>query len=213
MKVILVILSLLMPSYSLAENPFTNFISGFFSKKEQKKMLPDVLMEEILSFKGSCFEKELRNNFTFENTTSSIYSIFRYNKGEPTYKKPRQFRFDFHDESYLSINVEFKPNYCRLKYPQKITLNEKIDLNGSCYRKIFVPDYKPVRGEYNKLPLEFSVNCKIKIWNVRDCFRKSEFNKYSDIFKHRELDCDIPKIERDKFRKEAKLYWLNEEKN
>ena len=37
---------------------------------------------------------ELKNNFTFENTTSSIYSIFRYNKGDPTYKKPKQFIFD-----------------------------------------------------------------------------------------------------------------------
>ena len=94
--------------------------------------------------------------------------------------------------------------------PDKITLNETIDLNGSCYREVFAFGYKPRRGEDDILPLKFNVSCKIKIWNIRDCFRKSEFNEYG--VRPRELDCDIPKIDRDKFRKETKLYWLNTEK-
>lgn len=207
MKVILVILSLLLPFYALAENPFTNFISGFF-KNEKNDTPPIILMEEILSLNGSCYEKELNNNFTFGNVTSSVYSKFYKYYEKISYKKPITFKFSpsnsLSRNNNLTIDLKDKPDYCRIKHPLKIKLNDLITLDGNCYRSVFNPD-----NENEDLSLEFTVSCKIKIWNIRDCFRKSEFNKYNEDYKHRELDCDIPKIERDKFRTKAKSYWLD----
>ena len=164
-------------------------------------------MEEILSLNGSCYEKELNNKFTFGNVTSSVYSKFYKYYEKVSYKKPNTFKFHFRNIANQSIDVNLKPHSCKIQYPSKLSLNEIMYLDGNCYRKVYNP-----KDEDNEFSLKFTASCKIKIWNIRDCFRKSEFNKYNKDYKHRELDCDIPKIERDKFRKETKLYWLNREK-